>query len=348
MHSVSRLRRLWPAALVTAVVAALVVAGGAGASGSGAAKAGAVKSSITYGINNPNYATQLPIYVALAKGYFKQVGIENVKVITTDNFVAGLVGGSLDLAQGDTDQWLTAAYKSNKVTYLGSYRSSEWHILGVSKGIKKPSDLIGKKVTAGERGGRNEFVLKTMLKSIGVDPSKVDFVPLGGGSDARLQALVNGQVQGAVIFPRHLKPLRKSGGKVIYSKLAAVPQEGIAVQPSFLKENRDTVVAFWKATLKARQYIKNLKHKNEVLSIMRKAKFDIPADFAALYKTEIDQISADGGLSPAQLTELVKEEQALKIIPKGLNWKKLVDFGPLWEAQKSLGIKQDPKPAAVK
>lgn len=342
MHSVSSRARLWLSALVAVFAVTLAIVAGAGASSS------AVKSSITYGINNPNYATQLPIYVALAKGYFKHVGIEKVKVITTDNFVAGLVGGSLDLAQGDTDQWLTAAQKSHKVVYLGTYRASEWHILGVSKGIAKPSDLVGKKVTAGERGGRNEFVLKLMLKSIGVNPAKVDFVPLGGGSDARLQALVNGQVQGAVIFPRHLKPLADSGGKALFKKLAAVPQEGIAVRPDFLAKNRATVVAFWEATLRARKFIKNPANKNAVLKIMKDNKFDIPDDFAALYKTEIDQLSNDGGLKAGQMTALVKSEQALDIIPKGLNWKKLSDFTPLWEAQKALGMRLDPTPSTVK
>jgi ABC-type nitrate/sulfonate/bicarbonate transport system substrate-binding protein len=347
MQSVSRARRVWLAAVAVVAVAALAVAGAA-AAGSAPARAGAVNSSITYGMNNPNYATQLPVFVAIAKGYFKKFGIDNVKVITTDNFVAGLVGGSLDIAQGDTDQWLTAAYKSKRITYLGTYRAKEWHILGVGKGIKKPSDLIGKKVTAGQRGGRNEFVLKLMLKDLGVNPSKVDFVPLGGGSDARLQALINGQVDGAVIFPRHLKPLADAGGKAIFKKLAIVPQEGVATRTDFLKSNRDTVVAFWKATLMARRYIKNPKHKHEVLKIMRKAKFDIPKEFEALYGTEIAQISLTGGLVPAQMTALVKSEQALKIIPKGVQWKKLTDFGPLWQAQKYLGMKLDPKPAAVK
>jgi ABC-type nitrate/sulfonate/bicarbonate transport system substrate-binding protein len=343
MYSVSsRVGRVWALALLVALLATLVATAGAGA------KTGAVKSSITVGINNPNYATQMPIFVALAKGYFKQVGIQKVKVITTDNFVAGLVGGSLDLSQGDTDQWLTAAQKSGKIKYLGTYRGSEWHILGVSKDIKSPSDLIGKKVTAGERGGRNEFVLKTMLKTIGVDPSKVDFVPLGGGSDARLQALVNGQVDGAVIFPRHLAALKDAGGKTLFKALASVPQEGIAARTDFLKDNRDTVVAFWKATLKARQFIKNPKNRNAVLKIMRDAKFEIPDDFAALYQTEINQISKDGGFVPAQMTALVKSEQALGIIPKNLNWKKLIDLTPLWQAQLSLKMKQNPLPSAVK
>jgi ABC-type nitrate/sulfonate/bicarbonate transport system substrate-binding protein len=349
-------RQTWKAALVAVFVLALAACGGSSSSSSETTSGGEtttaasapVKSTITYGFNNPNYATQMLVYVAKKKGFFDEVGIKNVKVITTDNFVAGLIGGSLDIAQGDTDQWLAAAQKSGKIDYLAAFRNSEWHMLGVSKDIKKPSDLIGKKVTAGERGGRNEFVLKTMLKEIGVDPSKVDFVPLGGGSDARLQALVNGQVQGAVIFPRHEKELKRSGGQVLYKKLALVPQEGIATTKSFLAKNRATVVAFLTATLKARQYIEDISTKPEVMKIMRANDFDIPKEFEAQYdKVEREQLSKDGGFDVDQMDELVKEEGQLDLLPKGLEWRKYSDFGPLWDAQKALGLPQNPEPSAV-
>jgi NitT/TauT family transport system substrate-binding protein len=346
------LSRLPTTAFATALVTVLAACGGStsgsdSAGGGTSADAGQVKATITYGMNNPNYATQLPVFIAKAKGYFDEVGIKDVKVITTDNFVAGLVGGSLDIAQGDTDQWLTAAEKSDKVVYLGTYRYKEWHILGTSKGINTASDLVGKKVTAGQRGGRNEFVLKTMLTDLGLDPAKVEFVPLGGGSDARLQALVNGQVQGAVIFPRHLKPLEQAGGKALFKDLADVPQEGLATRPDFLSSDRATVVAFWKATLKARQYMQDPAHEQEILKIMRDAKFEIPPEFEELYQTEIQQISPDGGVDAAKMTDLVKNEQDLDIIPKGLDWKKHVDFGPLWDAQKALDITQNPQPSSV-
>lgn len=351
--------RYWKVALLAASVLALAACGGSSSSSSSGtettsggetttATSAPVKSTITYGFNNPNYATQMLVYVAQAKGYFADVGIKKVKPITTDNFVAGLVGGSLDIAQGDTDQWLAAAQKSNKITYLGAFRASEWHILGVSKDIKKPSDLIGKKVTAGERGGRNEFVLKTMLKAVGVNPSKVDFVPLGGGSDARLQALVNGQVQGAVIFPRHEKELKRSGGQLLYKKLALVPQEGIATRKDFLAKNRATVVAFLTATLRARQYIEDISTKPEVMKIMRSNDFDIPAEFESQYdNVEREQLSKDGGFDADQMDELVKEEEQLNLLPKGLEWRKYGDFGPLWDAQAALGLPQDPEPSAV-
>ena len=329
------------AALVAVVALTLAACGGSGeksSSGSGSA----VKSSITLGMNNPNYATQLPVYIAMDKGYFKEVGINDVKVVTSDEFVAGLVGGSIDISQGDTDQWLNAAQKSRRIDYLGTYRSKEWHILGVSKDIKTPQDLVGKKVTAGQRGGRNEFVLKTMLQSVGVDPSKVDFVPLGGGSDARLQALVNNQVQGAVIFPRHIKPLEKEGGQVLFNKLTDVPQEGVATRSDFLDKNRATVVAYWKATLKARQYMQDPAHEAEILQIMRGHKFEIPPDFEELYKTEIDQISPDGGLDATKMDDLVQQEQQLDLIAKDLDWKQYTKLDALWEAQQALGLPRNP------
>lgn len=330
------------AALVALVSLSLAACGGSEDKTSTAGSGSSVKSSITVGMNNPNYATQLPVYIALDKGYFKEVGINDVKVVTSDEFVAGLVGGSIDISQGDTDQWLNAAQKSGKVAYLGTYRSKEWHILGVSKDIKTPQDLVGKKLTAGQRGGRNEYVLKTMLQAIGVDPSKVDFVPLGGGSDARLQALVNNQVQGAVIFPRHIKPLQSAGGRTLYKQLTEVPQEGVATRTDFLDKNRATVTAYWKATLKARQYMQDRSHQAEILQIMRSHKFEIPADFEALYSTEIEQISPDGGLDTAKMDELVQQEQQLDIISKELDWKQYTKLDPLWEAQQALGLPRNP------
>ena len=341
MHSGSP-RALRYAVVIGMVSLLLAACGGSGSTSGKGGSSAAVKSSITVGMNNPNYATQLPVFIALDKGYFKEVGINDVKVVTSDEYVAGLVGGSLDIAQGDTDAWLNAAEKSRKLVYLGTYRSKEWQILGVSKAIKSPADLVGKKITAGQRGGRNEYVLKTVLQSLGVDPAKVDFVPLGGGSDARLQALIANQVQGASIFPRHVKALQGAGGRILSNNLVDVPQEGVATRTDFLERNRATVVAYWKATLKARQYMKDPSHKAEVLGIMRAHKFEIPEDFEALYSTEVDQVSADGGFTTAKMDELVQQEQQLDIIPKGLDWKRLTNLEPLWDAQQGLGLTRNP------
>ncbi len=341
--------------LVAASASLALVAAGCGgddnSSDSGGAAsngANAVKSSVTLGLNNPNYASQMPIFVAKAKGYFDDVGIKNVRVITTDNFVQGLVGGSLDISQGDTDQWLNAAAKSPKpIKFLATYRYKEWHIIGVKKGINDVQDLAGQEATAGERGGRNEFVMKSELSRLGLDPSKVRLVPLGGGSDARLQALINGQVAAANIFPRHVAALEDSGGKVLDRELASVPQEGIAVMGDFLEKNRATVVAYLQATLKARQFIADKSNKDEVLKIMKDAKFDIPPEFEATYSDEVDQLSPDGGFDPAEMDALVKEEANLDLLPKDLQWRDHVDLGPLHEAQKKLGLDENPTDAAV-
>jgi ABC-type nitrate/sulfonate/bicarbonate transport system substrate-binding protein len=357
VHSRSRLTRSVPA--VVAVGALLVAAcgnqGGNTSSSttkstSSGAESGnqAVKSSLVLGINNPNYATQAPIVIAQEKGFFKQVGIQKVRIITTDNFVQGLVGGSLDISQGDTDQWLAAAAKSNKpIKYVATFRDKEWHIIGGKKGIASTKDLAGKTVTAGERGGRNEFVIKSVLKETGVDAGKVKFVPLGGGSDSRLQALINGQVSGASIFPRHIAALQKAGGKVLYKKLTAVPQEGIAVMGDWLAQNEPTLAAYLTATIKARQYMADPAHEAEVVKIMRAKKYELPDEFVAVYKTETDQLSKDGGFDPAQMDELVKEEQGLDLLPAGLDWRKFVDLKALYQAQKALGMPQRPSPADV-
>jgi ABC-type nitrate/sulfonate/bicarbonate transport system substrate-binding protein len=358
MSEVRNRARIMRCAPAVALLGALLVAacgnqGGsstttkATSTGGDAGKA-AVKSSLVLGINNPNYATQAPIFIAREKGFFKDVGIQKIRVITTDNFVQGLVGGSLDISQGDTDQWLGAAAKSNKpIKYVATFRDKEWHIIGGKKGIKSVSDLAGKTVTAGERGGRNEFVIKSVLKESGMDPGSVKFVPLGGGSDSRLQALINGQVDGASIFPRHMAALQKAGGKVLYKKLTSVPQEGIAVMGDWLAQNEPTLVAYLTATIKARQYMADPAHQAEVVKIMRANKFELPDEFVDVYKTETDQLSKDGGFDPAEMDSLVKEEQGLDLLPAGLDWRKFVDLKALYQAQKALGMPQRPAPSDV-
>jgi len=47
------------------------------------------------------------------------------------------------------------------------------------------------------------------------------------------------------------------------------------------------------------------------------------------------------------MDKLVQEQKDIGVIPKDVDWKKYVDFGPLWRAQKNLKLDLDPAPDAV-
>jgi len=350
----NHLRKRWLAlfAVILAGVAglALTACGSDDSDGgdeSSSSSAGDVQTSIKVGMNSPTYSTQMTTYVAIDQGYFKDVGIDDVEVIQTDDYIPGLVGGSLQFTQGDTDALLLAAHEGADVKLIGNYRAKEFQMLAVGPGIESAEDLKGKKVTGGDRGSRNEAVVKQLLTGLGVSPDEVDFVPFGGGSDDRLQALLAGQISGTNLFPRHTVPLEDGGGKFLTDEVVNVPQESVATTGDYLDENYDTVVAYWTAILKAREFIADKANKDAVIQIAKDSKLEVLPEYLPVYDKEIIQISPDGGFDPADMDKLITDEQDLELVPADLEWRDYFDFKPLNEAQAALGLPENPSPDAL-
>jgi ABC-type nitrate/sulfonate/bicarbonate transport system substrate-binding protein len=294
---------------------------------------------------NPNYASALGYRMAQALGYLKEVGIDDIKVTLSDQYIAGLIGGSLDVTRTDTDAIMNAAARSGKpFKFISCYRDKEWWIMGVRKGINKPEDLKGKKITGGPIDGHNTWVMREVVKQLGLDPDKdVQFVPTSGGSDKRLLALINGTVDAASLFPRHEKGLQDAGGKFIYHKAQAAPQEGYGALGDWLGKNEDTAYAFIRADIKARQWVYKPENKEKTFETMEKFGYKITPAFKASFKESLSQMSPDGGFENAEaMTRFLAPEVATGKVPKDFDWHKVVDMKYVWAAQKELGLPQRP------
>ncbi len=294
---------------------------------------------------NPNYATQWSYRLAAALGYFKEVGIDNLEVTLSEEYMPGLIGGSLNLTHGDTSVFFGSADKSGlPIKMVSLYRDKEWWIMGVRKGINTFDDLKGKKITGGSLDGRNTWIMKQIVIENGLDPEKdVDFVPTSGGSDGRLQALLAGTVDAASLFPRHQAGLEAAGGKFLSKNLHSVPQEGFASMGTWLSANEDTAYAWALADLKARKWMFDPANKDESYKTMRGLGFDIPPEFEAQYQLELDQISPDGGFESADVMDKFVESLAVTgDLPKGLQWRKFMDLKYVWAAQEALGMPKRP------
>jgi len=306
-----------------------------------------VKSSIVVAVDNPYYLFHHDILVAEAKGYFKEVGIDKVKIVTVEDPLPALIGGSVDFANYDTDTAIAAAAKSKSgVRYLSPYLGGEANILGVRKGIDTKEDLKGKTITGGQFGSRNDFLIRKLLKDNGIDPDKdVKLVSTGGQSNQRLQSVISGTVDGASLQLRHRSLLEKEGGKFLFQELGRAPQNGWSAN-KILTESPETATAFLSATLKARQFITNQANKDEVLALMEKKGFELPQDYRDAYGAENDPQyhTADGGFDVADMQQFVDEQIKLKVIPPGTDWHDYVNPLPLWRAQKSIGLDLRPTP----
>jgi len=333
------------AGVVGTMIAAGTLPGVAGAQTPSADNVIANLKSIKMGDFNPNYANQWAFRIAQSLGFYEAGGIEDFEIILSEEYIAGLVGRSLDIAHGDTSAFLAAGNASGlPIKMISLHRSAEWWIMGVGKGIETPEDMIGKTVTGGNLAGRNTYVQRQILMKMGLDPDNdVAFVPSSGGSDSRLGAVINGSIDAASMFPRHRAPLEASGGKFLYEELVSAPQESFAVMGNWLENNADTAQAWLVADIKARQWLMDPANKEQAYQLMIDLGYEIPDSFRDLYDVELAQLSPDGGWGSAEemdsfVATLVETQQ----LPEAVDWRKFYDLTYLWRAQEALGLEKRP------
>jgi NitT/TauT family transport system substrate-binding protein len=305
-------------------------------------------------VDNPHYLFQVDALWAQEQGFLKEYGIDSYKGSVTDNPVQAMIGGSVDMVLFDTDTLIAAADKTGEdIVIAGMYINQEANILGVRKGINNAEDLkkIKAKIAVSGRGTRSYVQMEQMLKENGVDPAKdVQLLDTGGQSNERLQQTLNGTVDGGSVQLRHETLLNEGGGKFLFKKVYDAPQLAWGTTKEFIEKDPEGVAAFLAATLKARQEIVDQSNKNDVLAAMEATgDFELPQSFKDAYGVENapDYRGTTGGFPIATMDTLVQEQKDIGVIPKDVDWKEYVDFGPLWRAQKNLKIELTPAPEEV-
>lgn len=136
-------------------------------------------------------------------------------------------------------------------TFHSGGRYGYWMI--ARNDIQQWSDLVGRKYVISSPGGPPDGIGRYAMDKYGIPADQVEFVPLGGSS-ARKQALLAGEVDAALIHPLDAVELMHDNPDVhLLSDLADAPlMFGVDATPaSTLENNRDMVVAFAKVSILA-------------------------------------------------------------------------------------------------
>ncbi len=276
---------------------------------------------IVQGTYNANWANNVCSELAVAKGWFKEEGIDDKEIVIIDQnqIFPALIGGSLMIAQQDSDLIAGANAAGEKLYLISCYRDKEPWIFAAGKGIKTAADLKGKPVSGGAIGTRNEANAKEMLRRLGLDPEKdVQWVPVSGGSDGRMKAVIGGVIAGTAVQDRHIKPIQDAGGAILYSQREAVPQDGYVAHANWLQKNPRTAIGFLKAIFKARAYALDFKNKDEIVALMKSKNYDFPQDFIDIYEPSLDIMSLTGNFKVEAMTSLLQasvKAGTLKAVP---------------------------------
>ncbi|MBO32958.1 MAG: hypothetical protein CMM74_08285 [Rhodospirillaceae bacterium] len=201
-----------------------------------------------------------PWYVALAKGYYKDEGL-NVKIIPgkgSASVISNVESGIAELGFVDVPSLTLARTNKSTIKMVAiNYQKAPYSVFSLDPGanVTKPKDLEGLTL-ASAPGSFVTNIIKAFMRSHGLDPSKLKIQ--GAAPSAQIPMLASGKAQ-AINFFIMTKPaitrIAKRSGKQARSLLLAdfglkLYSNGIGAKESFIKNNPEVVRKFVRASLK--------------------------------------------------------------------------------------------------
>lgn len=206
-----------------------------------------------------------PQYVAIEKGYFKEVGIDIELILTSgaDKVTAAVLSGDADIGFCGSEGTIYV-YNGGEKDYLKTFAQltqKDGSFLVSREKIEDFSleDLEGKTVLGGRAGGMPEMTLEYALKQNGMDPEKevkidtsIDFAAMGG-------AFIGGQGDFVTLFEPNALEIEKEGYGYVVASVGelggVVPYTSYSARISFIEENKELIENFTKAIQKGIDYV---------------------------------------------------------------------------------------------
>ncbi|MGH7825841.1 MAG: ABC transporter substrate-binding protein [Candidatus Binatia bacterium] len=175
---------------------------------------------------------------------------EVVMIPGTARQIQALVSDSIHFAHLDAAGFIRATMQGADIVLVGASLNKFPFSFVAQKSIRKPADLVGKKIGIVNFGGANDLAVTLVLKEWKIPRESVTVVQAGGGAN-RLVALSAKALDATVLSYPEISEARRMGMNVMSDlnelKSGDYPMTAVAVRRSFLERNRDTVKRFMRA-----------------------------------------------------------------------------------------------------
>ncbi|MDE3240651.1 MAG: ABC transporter substrate-binding protein [Paracoccaceae bacterium] len=262
-----------------------------------------------------------PLYIAQAKGFFKDEGL-NVKLIKMEDVktrMPALIAGRIDLAVTTIDTVLNFYSDAHPMDYVFALDDSHGGDGIVAKDtIKSVSDLKGKTVAYAE-GSVSQFFLAVLLKRDGLTLKDVETQNMTAGDAGA--AFVAGRVDAAVTWEPWLTRGKEAKGGHLLIDSTQTPgliTDVLVATDKMAKAHPDELKAIYRAWVKAVDWQKT--HVEEADKIMAKGVggwLDDPKTFA---ETRAGVVYYDGPMNtafigtkeaPGAITKTIADAEAI-------------------------------------
>lgn len=207
-------------------------------------------------------------YAAKELGFFEAEGIE-VDLVEGGPDIDALgrmLEGDADFAVAASEVLLARMTGEETVACAVIFQHSPYVLLSRrSDQLRRPSDLIGKRVAVSEAGGAAQF--RAMLIGEGIDPGKVGFT----SGSWNLDDLIEGKVDAISGYSTTQAPLLRSLGCIPH-KMSPVSYgvdfygDTLCTTESFATRHREATEALTRASIRGWEYA--LDHPNEIIDLI--------------------------------------------------------------------------------
>jgi NitT/TauT family transport system substrate-binding protein len=277
--------------------------------------------------------------VAYAKGFFRDEGIaaEIIRIATTVGLVAVTtkeIGYTTAVGAA-----LRAGVKGLPLKIVTYFNGRPLHVLVAKREIKSVAELRGKVIGFAGYGDSTEFMLRAVLSQAGLVLEKDVQAFQVSGSGQRLQALLSGKLDAAVVPP----PFNFEAESKGFVRLMAVADvfetsvSGLALHNDTLREKPAQVKKMLRALLKAQNFIRGNKA-DSVRVIADWLKLE-PGIAQASYDIYVKGMSLNGIVPDRVLESDIERARKDQQVKETVAVSKVVDFGLQREALSELGMK---------
>lgn len=190
-------------------------------------------------------------WVAEKKGFFKEEGLE-LSTVSFDGgppTVQAMIAGEIPVAISSALEAMACVLEGCDVKVVSTFVPYSPYQLLAKPTIKTAADMKGKKIAVSKLGAESHNAAMRLVELLKMDANKdAAYVAIGSQTN-RLQALIAGSVDAAVISPPGSYQLKKDGyvllADLIEGKLATA-HENVLSTDKFMKENPEAMRRFMK------------------------------------------------------------------------------------------------------
>lgn len=244
--------------------------------------------------------TNTSYYVAQAKGFFKEEGLEFEFIQINPRLGAmAVLNGDVTFTTSFVSTFRGIVQGLPMKTVFVLLKKGTYHLMVRPDLIKDIQDLKGKKLGVTAVNGGDHIIGRELMRMKGLDPNLVQAIAVGDPS-LRLQAAITGAVQAVSVPPPYDLMLEQKGLKSISGPPEiGVPSSGLFAADRTIKENPQALRRTIRATLKANRFLEG--NKEETIRIMTKFVPQSIDTAARSYDVELKALAKDGQMTDAEI-----------------------------------------------